>query len=103
MQSYGNALTGEESLVEFRAKFIKQMLDFGSQFLQDESNLGELSRAMSKHFVDNPSPSLTEFRAVVQKLMTSRNAEDVTVGGSPTLSDDPYSYFSWIPCVRNVL
>jgi len=97
MSSFGNALTGEENMVEFRAKLIKQVLDFGSHFLNEESNMGVLARAMSKHFTENPNPSIAEFREVVQKLLTSKNAEDVTVGGVPTLSDDPYSYFGWIP------
>lgn len=97
MASYGNALTGEEGVVEFRAKLIKQVLDFGSAFLAEESNMGVLARAMSKHFVSNPNPTLEEFREVVSKLLTTRSAEDVVVKGAPTLSDDPYSYFGWIP------
>lgn len=102
MTSFGNALSGQESIVEFRAKFIKQVLDFGAAYLADESHMGVLARAMSKHFVNNPNPSLEEFREVVAKLMTTRSAEEATVNGAPTLSDDPYSYFGWIPCVPGV-
>lgn len=103
MAQYGNAVTGEESFVELRAKIIKQVLDFGAHFLADESNMGRVARAMSKHFGGNSNPSLAEFREVVQKLLHTTSAEDVRVGGAPTLSDDPYSYFGWIPCVSRVV
>lgn len=99
MASYGNVVTGEEGVVEFRAKLIQQVLDFGAEYLADEGNMGVLARAMSKHFASNPNPTLTEFRAVVANLLSARTAEEITVGGTPTLADDPYSYFGWIPCV----
>lgn len=46
---------------------------------------------------DNPAPTAADIREKLHSLLHARTAEAVNVDGSTTLTDDPYSYFGFIP------
>ena len=97
MAQFGQGLTGSETVPELRQKLISSVLAFGESVLTEESNLPEVARIMSKHFKDVPITSTAQMQAIIKDLLQPKANTPVTVDGVPTLADDPYSYFGWIP------
>lgn len=95
---FGQEVTGDESLPELRKKLVSAVLAYGESVLMDEANLPEVMRIMSKHFVDAPETTPEVARATLKNLLSGRVVPED--GSAPTLADDPYSYFGFIPPLR---